>query len=67
MRRPTTPDADVLARVEAIERALIVIGDLLQGLHVEAHRKLDEPLRDIRERHKPAASRLGSVRALIGM
>jgi hypothetical protein len=36
-------------------------------LHMHAVERLKEPMADIRTRHRPAKSRVASVRAMIGL
>ena len=50
---PKTSDPDLLARLDAMERTVIVIAELIEGLHVDATTKLAAPLAEMRERHEP--------------
>jgi hypothetical protein len=60
-------DAELRERVEALERAVLIMATLLESCHVDTRRKLAEPLQAMRLRHAaPApAKRSLSIGALL--
>jgi hypothetical protein len=68
MRRKPDDVAEILARLDAAEKAIIEIGGLLEQLQMHAAERLREPLADLRRRHAPPEpSRAARIASLIGL